>query len=99
MSDARVLAAVEQMEAWLGDRNWEPEAEVLAQWNVEFQAALAQAEKAPGWPDLVSRAHLAGQLLEAHIVVVAEERDRVRMDLAAQERGNRALRGYGASSR
>ena len=99
MSDARVLAAIEQMEAWLGDPNWEPDPEALSQWNADFQAALAQAEKASGWPDLVSRAHATGQLLEARIAVVAEERDQVRAELAAQERGNRALRGYGASTR
>jgi len=99
MSDARVLAAIEQMEAWLGDLNWEPDPEGLVRWNSDFQKALAQAEKAPGWLDLVSRAHAAGQLLEARIAVVAAERDRVRAELAAQERGNRALRGYGASTR
>jgi len=99
MSDARVLAAIEQMEAWLGDQNWEPDPQALGQWNADFQAALAQAEKAPGWPELVSRAHAAGQLLEARIVMAAEERDQVRAELAAQDRGNRALRGYGASTR
>ena len=46
MSDARVLTAIEQMEAWLGDQNWEPDPQALGQWNADFQAALAQAEKA-----------------------------------------------------
>jgi hypothetical protein len=99
MSDAQVRAAIEQMEAWLGDSNWEPEAEVLAQWNAEFQQALAQAEKAIGWPDLLARAHAAGQLLEARAAVVAEARDRVRAEIEAQALGNRALKGYGASTR
>lgn len=99
MNDVRVRAAIEQMEAWLADPAWAPDSEALSQWNADFQAALAQAEKATGWPDLVGRAHAAGQLLEARIVGVALERDRVRAELVAQERGNRALKGYGASTR
>jgi hypothetical protein len=99
MSDLRVRAAIEQMEAWLADPNWKPDPEALAQWNAAFQAALAQAEKAPGWPDLIGRAHVAGQLLEARSVVVAEARDQVRAELEAQERGTRALKGYGANTR
>ena len=43
MSDDRVRAAIEQMEAWLADLTWQPDPEVLAQWNAELQAALAQA--------------------------------------------------------
>ncbi len=99
MSDVRVRGAIEQMEAWLADSNWKQEAEALAQWNAEFQAALAQAEKAPGWPELVGRAHAAGLLLEARITGVAEARDGVRAELEAQAQGNRALKGYGASAR
>ena len=99
MSDGRVRAAIEQMEAWLADPTWEPDPEALAQWNAELQVALAQAEKASGWPDLVGRAHAAGHLLQARIALVAEARDRVKAELEAQVRGNRALRGYGASAR
>jgi hypothetical protein len=99
MNDLRVRAAIEQMEAWLADPDWRPEAEVLALWNTEFQGALAQAEKASGWPDLIRRAHVAGQLLEARSVQMAEARDQVRIELEAQERGTRALKGYGAGTR
>ena len=86
------------MEAWLAS-DWKPDPDELAQWNAEFQAALARAEKASGWPDLIGRAHAAGQLLEARSVLMAETRDRVRAELEAQERGTRALRGYEASTR
>ena len=98
MNDVRVSAAIEQMEAWLGDSGWEPDASVLAQWNAEFQNALALAEKAPGWAGLIQRAHAAGQLLESRIVAVAEARDQVKTELEALGRGDRALKGYGLST-
>jgi hypothetical protein len=99
MSDLRVRAALEQMEAWLADPSWNPDPEALALWNAEFQAALAQAEKGSGWQGLIARAHVAGQLLEARCVLVAAAQDQVRAELEAQERGTRALKGYGATTR
>jgi flagellar hook-associated protein FlgK len=99
MSDGRVRAAIEQMEAWLGEPNWEPDPQVLVQWNAEFQAAMAQAEKGPSWPELMGRAHTAGHQLEARAALLAEARDRVKTELEALGRGNRALKGYGTSTR
>lgn len=99
MSDGRVRAAIEQVEAWLADPGWEPDPDALAQWNADFQDALAQAQQGPGWPDLAARAHAAGQLLDARSELVAQERDRLRSELEVQERGIRALRGYGANAR
>ncbi|NTW85108.1 MAG: hypothetical protein HGB30_02980 [Holophagaceae bacterium] len=99
MNDTRVRAAIEQMEAWLADASWEPNADTLAQWDTEFQAALAEAEKASGWPELRDRAHAAGHQLEARRVVLAAALDQVRRELEVQERGVRALKGYGASTR
>ena len=99
MSDTRVRAAIEQMEAWLADPNWEPDADTLAQWDTEFQSALALAEKASGWSDLRDRAHAAGHQLEARRVVLAGALDQVRRALEVHERGVRALKGYGASTR
>ena len=98
MSDARVCAAIDQMEAWLVDLTWEPDLEALDQWNTEFQTALTQAEKAGGWSDLVHRAHVASQILDARIEVLIAEREQVRAELVAKERGSRALKGYGASA-
>lgn len=99
MSDGRVRAAVEQMEAWVNDPAWEPDAEALLCWKAGFLEALAQTEKAKGWSDLIARAHAAGRLLDRRADVVAEERDRLRARLATQDCGNRALRSYGASVR
>jgi hypothetical protein len=99
MSYGRVRAAIEQMEAWLADPNWEPDPEVLAHWNAEFQGALAQTEKGPDWPALAARAHAAGKLMEVRLLVVDAARDHVRAELEAQVRGNRAMKGYGAGRR
>lgn len=99
MSDGRIRAAIEQMEAWVTDLTWEPDAEALDRWNADFQQALAQAEKAAGWTDLVDRARAASMVLDARITVLTEERELVRAELVSQERGNRALKGYGASTR
>jgi hypothetical protein len=99
MSDGQVRAAIEQMEAWLADPGWEPDPEALAHWNAEYQAALAQAEKGPGWPELAARAHAAGRLLETRLAVVAAALGKVKADLEAQVRGNRALKGYRSGRR
>jgi hypothetical protein len=99
MSDGRVRAAIEQMEAWLADPIWDPDPKALAQWNLEFQTALVQAEKAPGWIELIARAHVAGRLMETRIVAAVEAQDRIRTELALQEQGTRALRGYDTSAR
>lgn len=96
MSDERVRAAIEQMETWLAEPNWDPDPEALTQWNADFTLALAQAEKAAGWPDLVARAHAVGQRLEARTILEAQARDKVKAELEAQERGSRALKGYRA---
>lgn len=94
MNEWRVRAAIEQMEAWLADPNWQPEHEALADWNAEFQEALGQADKGPGWAGLIGRAHAAGRLLEARSMMMAEAQEQVRGELEARERGTRALKGY-----
>ena len=98
MNDQKVRAAIEQMEGWMADPTWEPDPELLAQWNAGFQAALAQAKKTEGWLDLVARAHTVGARVEARVSQLAQVRDGVKAELDAQDRGNRALRGYGASA-
>jgi quinol monooxygenase YgiN len=99
MSHGEVRAAIEQMEAWVGNPSWEPDPEALARWNDAFQAAVAEARTEDGWLDLVARAHTVGQQVEAILPQLAQLRDAVRAELDTQERGNRALRGYGASVR
>ena len=99
MSDEVVRLLVQEMEAWLADPAWEPDAEVLAVWDAQFRVALAQAEKAMGWEALVARAHKVGRLLEVRAAALAEDSLRLKGELNAQGQGARALKGYGASIR
>ena len=99
MSEGNLRVAIEQMEAWMADPSWEPDPEALAEWHTRFQAAVAPARTSEGWTDLVARAHALGPILEVRTMQLTRLRDEIRAELDAQERGNRALRGYGASSR
>jgi hypothetical protein len=99
MSNGKLRASIERMEAWVVDPSWEPDPKAIVRWDADFQAALAQAEKGPDWPDLMARAHSVGHRLEARTVRFAQVRDALRAQLDAQERGNRALKGYRASVR
>lgn len=99
MSNSAVRAAIEQMEIWLSDAGWEPEGQDLEDWNRNYQEAVAQAEKGAEWSGLVSRAQSLGKRLEQRLAVLVQRRDQIRAELDAQERGNRALAGYGASTR
>jgi len=94
MSDEALRQLLERMEAWLSDDTWEPDPEVLSEWETEFQRCLASTEKGSDWPELRQRAHAAGGVLSARADRLALVQADIRAELEAQERGNRALRGY-----
>jgi hypothetical protein len=98
MSQRVLLDAIGQMEAWLDDPNWEPEPEALLRWNEGFCAAELQVPVAERQPDLVARAHAVGERVEVRTAQLAKLQDAMRSELEVQERGNRALRGYGSST-
>jgi len=99
MSNRAVVAAINKMEAWLIDPDWQPDPEALAQWNAEFRIALDLADKGSGWLDLLTNAHAVGRQLEVRLAHFTEVRDGLRAELEAQDLGNRALKGYGAVTR
>ena len=100
MSTEELVAAIQQMEAWVADPNWVPEPERLLRWNEEFQAARTQVKETTlGWVDLVARAHALGERVEAHTALLSKQQDDMKAELDAQALGNRALRGYGSSTR
>jgi hypothetical protein len=99
MNNLRVRAAIDQMEAWIGDPAWEPDPQDLEAWNSQYQQALAGAEKGEEWPALVARAQHLGPRLEARLRDLIQRRNEIKAELDAQERGNRALAGYGANTR
>lgn len=99
MSDGKVRAAIEEVEAWMADPSWEPDPDELARWTAEFQAALVQAEKGQGWPELAARAHAMGQELDARVARLAQVQQAIKAELDAKEMGSRALKGYGSNVR
>ncbi|HEX9081362.1 MAG TPA: hypothetical protein VF768_03730 [Holophagaceae bacterium] len=99
MSDAAVLAAVQAMEAWLDDPDRAFDAPALEAWNRDFREAVATAERGPGWEALVVRAHVLAEAVLARQRAVEAQRDAVRAELEQQAQGDRALKGYGASTR
>lgn len=98
MSDEVLRQLLERMEAWLSDDTWEPEPELLPEWEAEFQRCLACTDRGPDWPELRRRAHAAGGLLAARADRLAMAQEEIRTELEAQELGSRALRGYRAST-
>ena len=99
MSDQAVRAAIAQMEAWMADPTWKPDSARLAQWNTDFQAAMAQAEKGQDWAELMDRAHVVGRLLDVRTGVMEHLRDSIQASLNAKALGSRALKGYRANTR
>ena len=99
MTRAGLVVALEQMEGWLDDPAWVPDEAALVQWERGFQEALVEAQQEPGWEPLRARAHRAGARLEERILPMARLRDQMKVELEAQDRGVRALRGYGAHTR
>lgn len=94
MSDVRVREALLEMEAWLADPAQSFETLDLGTWNEAYQAAVAGAERGPGWEGLVALAHSLGEQLEARLTDLECERDAVKLELGTFARGDRALRGY-----
>lgn len=88
-----------QMESWLEQPEGLPEAEVLAAWNRDLKSLAAGSHRPEGWEALVARGHQLAVRVQARAAELAVERDRLREELGAQVRGNRALKGYGAASR
>jgi hypothetical protein len=99
MSDGAVRAAIQTLEAWLADPECPLDEIALEAWNRDFQTALAGAEKGPGWPELVARGHRLAERVESRRQAVAAQRDAVRLELEQQVQGDRALKGYGSSTR
>ena len=99
MSDAKVRAALDQMEAWLSDPSKTIESEEMIQWNNAYFSAVDGAERGPDWQQLVERAHVLGQRLNATLEAMIREREAIRIELDSFARGTRALKGYGSYTR
>ncbi len=99
MSDALVLGLVEELEGVLADPAWVADPEFLLGWNQRFAEATAHAERGPEWPEILKRAHALGDRVHPVVDRLTKDMDAIRRELTEQERGQRALKGYGASAR
>lgn len=99
MTNSEVDALLAMMEAWLADPAWELEAESLADWTSRFNDALATADRSHGWIETAERSHRVGRQLEQRLQSVIEAKERIRVELEQQDKGVRALKGYGTVSR
>lgn len=99
MSQETLARLLVQMESWLEGPAGLPDAEALAAWNRDLSAVAGAPTRSPGWEELVERAHQLAIRVQARAAELAVERDQVREELETHARGNRALKGYGASTR
>jgi len=92
MSDQDVVHALESLERMMqaGDLD----ADTLASWRERFDAAMASAERGPGWAAIADRAHIMGKRLDLAIVELSIRRDAIKEELNLQAVGGRALKGY-----
>lgn len=92
MSDQDVILALDAMERILQEGDMA--AGVLASWRERFDAAMASAERGPGWEAIAQRSHLLGKRLNLALAGVLADRDAIRKKLNLIARGGRALQGY-----
>ena len=91
MSATELERLLIQMEAWLADPDWEPDAPPLAEWVREVQAARASAEGAAAWPRLDARRRALALRLEEAVGMMEQDLHERR---ASWTRGAQALRAY-----
>lgn len=91
MSDADLVRILDDLERLLqGDL----EPELISEWQKRFDAELASADRGPGWPQIVERAHGLAHRLDTTAGALSDQLDQVRKELALQAQGERALKGY-----
>jgi hypothetical protein len=94
MSDADVLRLVEEMEQLLGSDALIEDSEAVAEWHERFLSAVPSAEKGPGWPGIVERAHAIAKRIESTVDALRTQRDAIKQELETQTTGQRALKAY-----
>lgn len=92
MSDSELTAALDALERLLREGVTEPE--TIIAWRERFETALGGAERGPGWPDIVARAHALSEKLELTAQGISAQKDRLRKELELHAQGARALKGY-----
>jgi len=92
MSNGDVVQALDAMERMLQAHDLTPS--TLAPWQVRFDAAVASAERGPGWAEIAQRSRLLGRRVDSELAGALAERDAILKELRLLATGNRALKGY-----
>lgn len=93
MSNQEVAAALEAMERMLR-QSGQLDSKALVEWRKGFDAALATAERGPGWGEIVARAHALAGLMDAAAVGLTAEKNTLLRRMKLQATGTRALKAY-----
>lgn len=94
MSDQVVAEALDALEKLLAEPLEHLDGDRIGQWHERFRTAVDAAERGPGWPGLVRRAHDLGQQLDRMLGQALLQRDALRQELDAGGQGARALKAY-----
>jgi hypothetical protein len=97
MSDQDVVIALDAMERML--QHGEMTGGSLAPWQAQFDAAVASAERGPGWADIAQRSQLLGRRVDLALAGVLADRDLLKKRLHLLAVGGRALKGYSPGKR
>ena len=92
MSDRDVILALDVVEHLL--QTGDLANGTLAAWQARFDAAMATAERGPGWAMIAQRSHLLGRRMDLALAGAMAERDTIQRELRVLARGGRALQGY-----
>jgi hypothetical protein len=96
-SGTEVDRLLDQLEAILAAEL--PEAEAIATWKAAFDAAVARADRGPGWEKVLVRADALGTRLQGCIQGLQVRMARLTEEASVQDAGARALKGYGSTTR
>ncbi len=94
MSDADVLRVIEEMDVLLQSELPDLGPQVLEDWQLRLEAALATAERGTAWPRIVEHAHATAQRVFGAVGELGRLKDEVKRELDQQVVGSRALKAY-----
>lgn len=94
MSDQAVAEALDDLERLLDEPLERMDGARIADWHARFRQAVETAERGPGWPDLVARAHALGQRMERCLAQAISQQEALRQALTVGQQGARALQAY-----
>ena len=85
---------LDQMDAWVSDGAWVPDATLLQRWRESFLEAKDAALRQGAWISIAPRAERIGLALRERAKAVEDQQEALRRRLEERERGWRALEAY-----